>query len=167
MLSIRTATEADIPAIAHVHVQSWLTTYQGIVPEAHLASLNEADRADRWRNFFDSGQTYVAELDGEIVGFINGGPIREPIEQYDAELYAIYLLARAQRRGIGSALLHKLIASLKPQGFKSMLVWVLEQNPAVHFYAASGAVRVMSKQIEIGGALLPEIAMGWPDLEKM
>jgi L-amino acid N-acyltransferase YncA len=147
-----------------VHVQSWLTTYTGIVPAAYLASLNESDRAGRWREIFQSAPVYVSELEGEVVGFITGGPIREAIDTYDAELYAIYLLARAQRRHIGTALLRKLAASLTSQGFKSMLVWVLEQNPAVHFYAGSGAIQVIKKEIEIGGAVLPEIAMGWPDL---
>ena len=45
-----------------------------------------------------------------------------------------------------------------------MLVWVLEQNPAVHFYEKSGARYLMSKQIDIGGVQLCEIALGWPDL---
>jgi hypothetical protein len=47
-----------------------------------------------------------------------------------------------------------------------MLVWVLEQNPAVRFYEKAGAQRLMSKQIEIGGVHLPELALGWPDLRQ-
>jgi hypothetical protein len=44
MVLVRAAKEQDASAIAHVHVQSWLTTYSGIVPDDYLASLNEAER---------------------------------------------------------------------------------------------------------------------------
>ena len=45
-----------------------------------------------------------------------------------------------------------------------MLVWVLEANPAARFYERLGAVPVTRQTIEIGGALLPELALGWPGL---
>jgi hypothetical protein len=47
-----------------------------------------------------------------------------------------------------------------------MLVWVLEQNPAVRFYEKTGAEHLMSKQIEIGGVSLSELGLGWPDLRR-
>jgi hypothetical protein len=46
-----------------------------------------------------------------------------------------------------------------------MVAWVLEANPSVRFYEKSGALRISSKQIEIGGVILPEVAFGWPHLE--
>ncbi len=42
-----------------------------------------------------------------------------------------------------------------------MLVWVLEQNPAVRFYEKAGAHHLTSKQIEMGGVSLSEIALGY------
>jgi hypothetical protein len=41
-----------------------------------------------------------------------------------------------------------------------MLVWVLEQSPAVRFYEKPGAEHLMSKQIEIGGISQTELALG-------
>jgi L-amino acid N-acyltransferase YncA len=165
MVLIRTATQQDASAIAHVHVQSWLTTYAGIVPDDHLASLNEAEHVLLWQDWLIRDiQTYVAELDGEVVGFISGGQIREPLQEYDAELFAIYLVHQAQRRGLGTALLQKLAQSLRAKEFKGMAVWVLERNPAKHFYQKSGAALVTTKEIEIGGVLLQEVALAWPDL---
>jgi GNAT superfamily N-acetyltransferase len=165
MVLVRAATQHDASAIAHVHVQSWLTTYAGIVPDDYLASLNEAERVLLWQDWLTSNiEVYVAELDGEVVGFISGGQIREPQQGCDAELFAIYLLHHAQRRGLGTALLRKLAESLRAKGFKGMTVWVLERNPAKHFYERSGAALVTTKEIEIGGALLQEVAFAWPDL---
>jgi hypothetical protein len=77
MVLIRAATQQDASAIAHVHVQSWLTTYAGIVPDDYLASLNEAERVLLWQDWLTRDiQVYVIELDGEVVGFISGGQSR-------------------------------------------------------------------------------------------
>ena len=48
-----------------------------------------------------------------------------------------------------------------------MLVWVLEQNPAVSFYEHLGAVLIARKVINIGGADLQELAFGWPSLDRL
>jgi len=168
MVSVRQAKEQDATAIAHVHVQSWRTTYAGIVPDDYLASLKEAERVLLWQDWLTRDiHVYVAERDGELVGFLCGGRIREPSPGYDAELFAIYLLDQAQGQGLGTALLRKLAEALAAEGFKGMIVWVLEQNPAVRFYEKSGASLVSAKQIEIGGVLLQEVALAWPDLAKL
>ena len=46
----------------------------------------------------------VLELDGEVVGFADGGKAREPNDGCSGQLYSIYLLHTAQRRGFGRAL---------------------------------------------------------------
>jgi hypothetical protein len=45
---VRDATYEDVPAIARVHVDTWRTTYQGIVPDEHLAKLSYQKRAEAW-----------------------------------------------------------------------------------------------------------------------
>jgi L-amino acid N-acyltransferase YncA len=165
MSSIRLAEQRDAAAIAHVHVQSWLTTYKGLVPEEYLASLNEAERVPLWQEWLTRDiSVFVAENEGKIVGFAGGGPIREPLAAYDAELYTIYLLEQAQGRGMGKNLLSAVARALVRKDYTSMLVWVLEQNPAVRFYEKTGAEHLMSKQTEIGGVSLSELALGWPDV---
>lgn len=165
MVTIRRAEGRDAASISHVHVQSWRTTYVGVVPEAFLASLDEKERVPQWQAWLAREiSVFVAEVEGAIVGFAGGGPIREPFAPYDAELYTIYLLQEQQGCGIGKRLLNALTEDLLLKKYSSMLVWVLEQNAAVHFYENAGAQFLMSKQIEIGGAQLPELALGWPNL---
>ncbi len=162
---IRAAEESDAAGIAHVHLQSWRTTYAGVVPDDYLAALNVSERTGQWQEWLARGfEVYLAEVDGKVAGFIGGGALREPMQAYDAELYAIYLLHPAQKQGVGRALLGKLAASLSGQGFKSMIAWVLEKNPSREFYPKTGAQLVTSKEIVIGGASLVEVAYGWPDL---
>jgi GNAT superfamily N-acetyltransferase len=166
MASIRVAEVRDAAAIAHVHVQSWVTTYQGIVPDTYLASLNEAERVPLWKEWLTRDIcVFVAESEGEVVGFVSGGSIGETVLSYDSELYAIYLLKHAQGRGHGMSLLRSVGKALVQKGHSSMLVWVLEQNPAIQFYRKAGAEYTMRKQTEIGGIQLPEVALGWPNLK--
>jgi GNAT superfamily N-acetyltransferase len=168
MIFVRTAEQQDAEAIARVHVASWRSTYKGIVPEAYLAGLDEGERVQQWRQWLTLPvRVYVAELDGEVVGFVSGGALREPLAGCDGELFAIYLLERVQGQGIGTALLRRLAEGLRADGFQGMAVWVLERNPAVGFYEAAGAERVTGKEIEIGGAVLRETGLVWRDLGRI
>jgi len=165
--TIRRATIADAAAIAFVHVASWRSTYAGIVPDAYLASLSQQDRAESWEQCIAGQQAIVlvAEAEAGVFGFVCGGTMREPIASYEAELYAIYLLHDRQRRGTGRRLAESLVSALHAEGFKGMAVWVLEKNPAVAFYKRLGAIQIAEKTIDIGGSLLEELALGWPDLD--
>ena len=165
MIFIRAAALEDAASIAHVHVESWRTTYAGIVPKEYLAGLSEAERTPLWREWLVRViEVFVADDAGRICGFIGGGAIREPVQGCDAELFAIYLLEDAQRRGTGTALLRALAHSLMSKGYESMAAWVLEKNPSRHFYVKSGALMDRSMEIEIGGTKLVEVAYWWPAL---
>jgi GNAT superfamily N-acetyltransferase len=82
-------------------------------------------------------------------------------------MYAIYLLQTSQLKGIGRQLIDALATTLLARNFTNLIVWVLEQNPAIRFYEKTGAQRLESKQIEIGGVWLSEIALGWSDLSQL
>ena len=168
MLTIRTATPEDAPAIAHVHVASWRTSYAGLVPDAFLLALDEAERTEQWRHWLTLDVVVlIAELDGAVIGFTGGGPVREPLDCYDGEMYTLYLLDQAQRQGIGTQLLRTLAEKLRARGFKSLLAWVLAGNMSRSFYERTGAVLLSEKSVEIGGAVLPVIAFGWADLDEL
>ena len=165
MVSIRAAVAEDAVAIAHVHVESWRTTYAGIVPDGYLAGLDESLRVKLWQEWL-SGDTVilVAERKGEVVGFAHAGTIREAVESADAELYSLYLLREAQGRGMGRALLKEAAYALQQRGYKGLALWVLERNRSRLFYEKCGGRLANSKVIEIGGARLMEVAYWWPDL---
>ena len=165
MVSIRSATPDDAVAIARVHVESWRSTYAGVVPDAYLAGLDELLRVQLWHEWLLSGAlVLVAELKGVVVGFVHAGATREGIKTADSEVYSLYLLNEAQGRGIGRRLLRAIAAELQRQGFTSLGLWVLERNRARGFYESCAGKAVTSKVIEIGGARLMEVAYWWPEL---
>ncbi len=167
--SVRKATPGDAASIARVHVAAWQSTYRGIMPQPFLDSVDAAQRTESWKDWLTRPEVhvYVAETGGEVCGFVSGGALQEPVERYDAEVYAIYLLPSARRSGTGKLLMQQIAATLRAGGFTQLAVWVLAENPARAFYERLGATQIAQKSIEIGGAKLLEIAYGWPDLVKL
>lgn len=169
---VREARQEDAAAIARVHVDSWRTSYRGIVPEAFLAGMSYADFEGRWQEWLrgvgDPRWAYrVAELpSGRIVGFASGGPQQGPAyADYAGELYTLYLLREHQRAGIGRCLFGSVARGLAEGGITSLLAWVLARNPSRRFYEAVGGTLLGRQEIEIGGVRLEEVAYGWPDIE--
>ncbi len=156
--------------MARVHIDTWRTSYAGIVPAEHLAGLSYKDREAVWVQILTRDRpaqcNFVAETGGgEIVGFAGGGQEREDDDVYRGELYAIYLLREYQRRGAGRRLACAVAWGLLSIGFDSMLLWVLEDNhPARRFYESLGGEQVGRKTIAIGGADLVEVSYGWRDI---
>lgn len=163
---IRKAELKDVVGIAKVHVDSWRTTYKGIVPDTFLDSLSYAGREQIWKSGIEANNIYIAEDDnGQIVGFASGGKERTgKYEAYVGELYAIYLLEGQQGKGLGRKLVQTVVDDLKEKKLSSMLIWALEENPACRFYEMLGGKPIDTAEIEIDGKKLGEIAYGWDDL---
>jgi len=168
-IAIRRARIEDAAAIAHVHVESWRSTYAGMLPEDMLVKLSSAAREARWwrrvlGRFRRRHFVYVAEhADAGVVGFISGGPSRDGNLRKDGEVYALYLLDEYQGEGTGRALFIKLAARLKREYGPSLLVWVLASNPSRFFYEAMGGRRVATRDERVGEVSVTETAYGWVD----
>ncbi len=110
-----------------------------------------------------------AEADGaEVVGFASGGRERAGETGFEGELYAIYVLDSAQRRGFGRELVRASVAGLRELGLGDMIIWVLRDNqPARAFYERLGGVYVRSQPITIGLATLEEVSYGWRRLDTL
>ncbi len=160
MVIVRPAASDDVPGIARVHLESWKTTYAGLMPADYLAALRLEDRERLWRANLEkpAGPILVAEEEGAVAGFAYGGPNRGGETAFAGELYAIYVLDRFQRRGLGRRLFERFVEALAAP---SVIVWVLQGNPACGFYERMGAERLGSKKIMIGGAFLTEVSYGW------
>jgi ribosomal protein S18 acetylase RimI-like enzyme len=173
-ITIRRATIDDATALARVHVDTWRTTYRGMVPDDYLASLSYEKRTARCTEQIQATlagnfEIIVAENeDGQIVGFVDGGPNREDDPIYKGELYAIYILQAYQGRGIGKRLVPPLAKSLMAMGLDTMLLWVLTENTlARRFYESLGGRYVRTSMWEVGGVSIEEVAYGWLDIRSL
>jgi len=172
-ITVRRGRGEDAAAIARVHVDSWRSTYAGMLPEDMLLKLSSADHEARWwrhvlGRFRRRHYVYVAvdETDG-VIGFISGGPARDSVLGPQAEIYALYLLDEYQGRGIGRALFLRLATRLNGECGPGLVVWVLSENPSRFFYEAMGGRRIGRRTERMGGAEVQETAYGWADMAEL
>ncbi|RPF53408.1 GNAT family N-acetyltransferase [Aquisalibacillus elongatus] len=168
-MNVREAVLSDAKGIAKVHIDSWRTTYKGLVPDQFLDSLDYDAREERWQNIIPNGKVWVAENNqGEVVGFASGGPERSgDYPSYEGEIYAIYILKDYQGQGLGKMLVKPIVEHLKQQGIGTMLVLVLEGNPATHFYESVGGKAIGTENLTIAGKSLNEIVYAWDQLPEL
>ena len=133
----------DAVGIAHVHVEGWRTTYRGLFADSYLDALSKTERAAYWQRGLPAGDgrhTLVACATDEVVGFASGGPDRGG-HGFDAEVYAIYLLAEVRRQGIGGRLMARMFRRFRDDGRRSAHLWVHVGNVAGEsFYRKLGGV---------------------------
>ena len=145
-VSIRRAKDADVPAIADIHVRSWQAAYRGILPDELLDGLSTEERERSWRELLtadaDGWLTLVAERpDGTLTGFCS---VATPSHDADAsestaEVGALYVNPDHWREGAGSALMESALAELARLGWREIILWVLPENrPALAFYDRFG-----------------------------
>jgi L-amino acid N-acyltransferase YncA len=108
---------------------------------------------------------FVVENDnGTIVGFANGGKCRSEEYHYDSELLLHILARRIPGTGYGKALFSAVVNHLRIHNYQSLMVWVLEKNPATAFYYRLGAEAFTKKDIQIGNDTVTELGLGWNEL---
>jgi ribosomal protein S18 acetylase RimI-like enzyme len=143
-ITIRPAAPQDATEIATIHVRTWQHAYRGQIPDDYLDSLSILERTERWQRILANPglqeQTFVAEIDGTLVGFCSVGKSRnEGTDATVGELYALYVAPHPMNKGAGSALVEAGKVYLIEQGFKSATLWVLETNQnARQFYESKG-----------------------------
>jgi len=144
---IRAGTQQDAEATARVHVDSWAAAYTLDGPALE-------QRLDLHRRFPPS---FVAEVDGEIVGFVGVGPSRDP--DAEGELYTIYVHPDHWGAGVGRELIGAGEERLRELGYGRVVLWVLDGNErAQRFYESAGwAADGERRTIEFVGRSIPEV----------
>jgi len=166
---IRRAGVDDAVAIARVRVESWRTTYRGIIPQSYLDGMSIETSATLWDKTLSAGsersQVFVAEDADGVLGFAAGLLLPEPKLGFDSELAAVYLRPAYQRNGLGAKLVGVTAAALLAHGATAMIAWVIAANkPARAFYDGLGGELVVEQPFQWDGMDLEEAGYGWRDL---
>lgn len=168
-MNCRKANMADKECIAKVHVDSWRTTYKGIMPDAFLANLSYEQFTAIWEknlNIEDNFVIAVENEEGKIVGFADSWKRASNTEENAIDLTSIYLLETYQGKGLGKLLLKDLFTHYKNQGYTKVFVEVLEDNKTRYFYEYYGAEFVKTVQIKIGGKIVNESIYAWRSVDR-
>jgi len=169
---VRAATPDDADAIERIRTDTWRHTYRGLMPDALLDRLgyDGTRRRERMRQTPADQFVLVAEHDGDVVGFVYGGPSRSGDAAYPGEIYAIYVLPEHHGHGHGSALIRAAGRALLARGWHSAVLWVLRENaPSRLFYERMGGrhLREHDEEREIDGVTVTEAAYAWDDVSAL
>jgi ribosomal protein S18 acetylase RimI-like enzyme len=147
---LRLATPADVPGLASVFVSAWRAGYPGIVDQAVLDALDEAEIADWLRNLMlSNGPTtwLVESAEGAILAFSRHG--EDPLDSRRGHIYSLYVSPVMSGFGIGKALLGYDLQLLAERGLETVTLWVFEQNQvARHLYTTFGFAPDGARRVE-------------------
>ena len=123
-MSIRAATEADIPAMLAIYgpyVETTTYSFEYDVPCSRTFT----------QRFYEHIQQFpwlVCEEEGKVLGYAYAGaPFERAAYRWDAES-SIYLAPEAQGRGIGRALYTALEEILVKQGYRNLYAIITAEN---------------------------------------
>jgi len=136
-ISIRPAAPNDLAAITRIYAHA-------VRHGTASFEIDPPDRGEMARRFEElrgGGFPYlVAEAAGSVAGYAYAGPYRaRPAYRFTVE-DSIYVDAHAQRRGIGRALLDRLIEEAEGRGFRQMIAVIgdSDQPSSIALHAAAG-----------------------------
>jgi GNAT superfamily N-acetyltransferase len=165
-IDLRPAVAADIPLLGELGARTFRETYAAIsdprevddYADAHFTAAKIAG----WLAT-PASVTLLATLDGAPAGYAHlrrGTPAACVADRGAAELSRLYLLARAQGRGVGAALMRRVLDEAAGLGARTLWLGVYDRNVrAVRFYESWGFAQVGTHDFEFGGRLYADPVM--------
>lgn len=139
-LVIREPTDADIPALAQLHVTTWNATYAPMLMNGPPVAVREYQWREAFATLDGSWFCFVVQnTRGELVGFAKGQKSEHP--EYGGQLSKIYLLREYQRLGLGRRLIGHVARRFLTQGITAMWLCGDARNPSCNAWVALGAIK--------------------------
>jgi L-amino acid N-acyltransferase YncA len=141
-IAIRPVSLADIPAITRIYAHAVL---QGTAT-FELDPPDEAEMTRRMKALLDGGFPYIAAenagapIGGAVLGYAYAGPYRtRPAYRFTVE-DSIYVDPNTHRRGLGRALLTRLIEEAERRNFRQMIAVIGDSAnaPSIEVHRALG-----------------------------
>ena len=136
-MPIRSAEPRDLAAITRIYAHA---VSHGTA-SFELEPPDEREMTRRYGELRDGGFPFiVADVEGAIAGYAYAGPYRaRPAYRFTVE-DSIYIDPTMQRRGIGRALLTRLLAETEAGDFQQMIAVIGDSanTPSIALHAAAG-----------------------------
>jgi L-amino acid N-acyltransferase YncA len=126
-IRIRPTAEADLPAVQAIYAHHVLTGAASF--ELEPPDLDEIRR--RWSAIVAGGYPHLVAVDaGAVAGYAYAGAYRPRPAYRHAVEDSVYVRADRHGRGLGRALLERLIEECERRGFRQMIAVIGDNLPA-------------------------------------
>jgi diamine N-acetyltransferase len=152
MITIKDASEADIPLISDLAEKTWWPAYSSILqPEQIKFMLSEIYSEIALRDAFKTGQqTFILLQDlAGYQGFASYGTWEEA-KEIMWKIHKLYVLPENHGKGYGTNLILEITSRAKNSSVKNLVLNVNRYNSAVNFYQRIGFKKIREENIPIG-----------------
>ncbi|MDD1780364.1 GNAT family N-acetyltransferase [Enterovibrio sp. ZSDZ35] len=160
-INLRKAVDTDAQEIAKIHVSSWKSAFDGLMPADYINGFTVSSRLDEWQKAIrnNTETVVVAERSNKVVGFMS---YFVPTENPDTiELSKLYLCPSVYGQRLGSSFLTHLEQESQTLRTTMIKLYVLDNNEAaIQFYSKNGfefADGFMSEEFE--GSVIIDLLM--------
>ncbi|MBL7711692.1 MAG: GNAT family N-acetyltransferase [Chitinophagaceae bacterium] len=148
-ITIRTATEQDIPLINELGEQSFYPTYLPFISAEQVSYMFHMmyDAAALRKQMRERGDIFfIAYAGTQALGFASCQHRAEGV----TKLHKLYVLPELQVKGVGKALLDRVEQAAGEAGQGQVLLNVNRENKAIGFYRKCGYAIRAADDIDIG-----------------
>jgi GNAT superfamily N-acetyltransferase len=173
-MPIRPHRREDAPRVGDILAAGWAQAYGAFMPAAFFAPrIDPAYRRAEIAGWFDSfdpateGVVLVAELDGEVAGFIHVEPGDKGDLGATGVVNLLYVDPARQGRGIGRQLMAAGARWHLEQQAGPLVLSAYRHNPFRHAYAAMGGVEAGTMTHRIADTEVASVLYLWAHPERL
>ena len=137
--SVRKARLSDAQEIASIHVNSWKSAFEDLMPERYINSYTLEDRNAEWIKVLGSASesVIIAEDKSRLVGFLSYSESENSLGTLD--LNKLYLCPSIYGEGVGYLLMKQMENEAQTACIDLIRLYVLDKNQsAINFYSKQG-----------------------------
>jgi diamine N-acetyltransferase len=159
MVSIKNATEADIPVIRSLAERIWWPTYRSIIKDDQIEfMLSQIYSEKNLSDGIKGNEIFLLLHDNNgFQGFVSFTPWKEDIHTW--KINKLYVLPENHGKGYGRRLLDEVFGRARNSGITSIILNVNRYNPALTFYKKQGFKTLKVEDVPIGPYWMNDFVM--------
>ena len=168
-MHVRDATLEDCAALADIQINSYHSAYADLLPAEYLAVFSHEEQEQDWKDLIEEKRDLLLVAENEE-GYLLGYALAKRLpDGAECELVALHVRRECHGQGAGRALVSAVARRMQALGCRSLMLTVMEGNPAVQFYEHLGGQRCGEKYFEIEAFNFrhKELAYCWEKIEDL
>ena len=164
-MDIREATSFDLEKIAEVYVKNHTETYKDLLPDEYFRNLTLEHAKNQWAEYlYDADKILWVAYSGEgFLGFAAGEEDKSLAGTW--YLASLHITEKARGRGIGTALIKRMMKYAAANSYSSMSVCIIRGNDnAGDLYKKLGAKHLLYFEDDFCGTVSNSEKLIWNNL---